>query len=342
MTSLVSIVCITYNQEDFIRETLDSFVSQVTTFPFEVLIHDDASTDNTVNIIRDYADRYPEVIKPVFEKENQYSKGTFEFVNELFVSAQGKYIAMCEGDDYWTDNYKLQKQVDFLEKHPEYNLCFHSVEVIYDDGSRKSEIVPADIRPSDFTISKLLENNFIYTCSVMYRKGDYEKIAHSVLPQDIYLHLFHIGRGRIGFLKDTMAVYRKQSSGVWWDSGKRMTNIYKKYRFQSTNLFSQLLTLPGLNAKHRSIIYRHINYLFNTFIDIDSKEKSLLLEETARDFPGLVAHFVAEQKSFINELQTENQRLSKDVHELLPAAKELEDIKKSRWYRLNPGYRKNS
>ena len=124
---MVSICCITYNQASYIRDALEGFVNQKTDFAYEVLIHDDASTDGTADIIREYADRYPDLIFPILQTENQYSKGLTNVSGTFnFPRARGKYIAMCEGDDYWTDDRKLQKQVDYLEANPGCSLCFHS------------------------------------------------------------------------------------------------------------------------------------------------------------------------------------------------------------------------
>ena len=132
----VSIICITYNHEEYIRDALNSFVMQKTDFQFEILIHDDASTDNTAAIIREYEIRYPEIIKPIYQKENQYSKGLalgepFAFIDKYQYSrVKGKYIALCEGDDYWTDQYKLQKQFDAMEEHSEVDMCAHAAYVV--------------------------------------------------------------------------------------------------------------------------------------------------------------------------------------------------------------------
>lgn len=120
---LVSVVCLSYNHEKYIRDALDGFVMQKTNFGFEVIIHDDASTDNTIVIIKEYAEKYPDIIKPIFEKENQYSKPGGDILGKTIMACQGKYLAFCEGDDYWIDPNKLQKQVDYLEEHPECSLC---------------------------------------------------------------------------------------------------------------------------------------------------------------------------------------------------------------------------
>ena len=119
---LVSIRCMVYNHEPYLRQCLDGFVMQKTTFPFEAVVHDDASTDGSAAVIREYAEKYPDIIKPVYETENQYTKGTLGRVLSDATHPNTKYIAFCEGDDYWTDPEKLQIQVDFLENHPEYTM----------------------------------------------------------------------------------------------------------------------------------------------------------------------------------------------------------------------------
>lgn len=124
-TPLVSISCITYNHVNFIRDAIEGFLMQETTFPVEILIHDDASTDGTVDIIREYAEKYPHLFKPIYQTENQYSKGVKISSTYNFPRAQGKYIALCEGDDYWTDPMKLQKQVEFLEENEDYSFSCH-------------------------------------------------------------------------------------------------------------------------------------------------------------------------------------------------------------------------
>ena len=128
---LVSVVSITYNQEKFIREALEGMVLQKTNFDFEIIVADDASTDATAAIIQEYADAYPGLIKPVLRKKNL---GAIANSLSSLRLARGKYLALCEGDDYWTDENKLQKQVDFLEAHQDYALCFHPVRVFFDDA----------------------------------------------------------------------------------------------------------------------------------------------------------------------------------------------------------------
>ena len=143
---LVTIQCLTYNHEPYIRQCLEGFVMQQTDFCFEVIVHDDASTDGTANIIREYEQKYPDIIKPIYEKENQYSKHDDSLIRIINEHTRGKYIAFCEGDDYWIDSLKLQKQVDFLEEHHDYGAVYTDFEGYEQEtGNRKSmNIVPKD------------------------------------------------------------------------------------------------------------------------------------------------------------------------------------------------------
>ena len=125
-TPLISIVCTAYNHENFISDAIEGFLMQQTSFPYEIIIHDDASTDGTSDIIKKYEKEHPNLIRAIYQSENQYSQG-IDFINSLFRMARGKYIAICEGDDYWTDPQKLQKQVNFMTAHPECSISCHKV-----------------------------------------------------------------------------------------------------------------------------------------------------------------------------------------------------------------------
>lgn len=122
----VSVLCATFNHEDYLRTTLDGFLAQKTNFPYEVLVCDDASTDSTADILREYAEKHPDIIRPFYQKENLYSRRINVYDTVFFPAARGEYIALCEGDDYWNDPEKLQRQVDWLDAHPEYSACVHN------------------------------------------------------------------------------------------------------------------------------------------------------------------------------------------------------------------------
>ena len=133
---LVSVSCMTYNHAAYLRQCLDPILAQQTSFPFEIVIHDDASTDGTIGIIEEYVAKYPGIIIPIYQKENQYSKGIRGLPSRYnYPRCRGKYIAVCEGDDYWTDPQQLQKQVDFLEAHEDYVMTYHDMDVVDQHGS---------------------------------------------------------------------------------------------------------------------------------------------------------------------------------------------------------------
>ena len=163
---LVSIVCPAYNQEAFIAQTLDSFLAQQTSFSFEILINDDASTDSTARIIADYTRRYPTIIRPFYESVNQYQYGR-PCVPGLFAKARGRYIAYCEADDYWTDPRKLQIQVDFLESHPDYVITYHDA-MAFDTEGEKGIQLQGNLR-ADASALELQKARPISTLTVCFR-----------------------------------------------------------------------------------------------------------------------------------------------------------------------------
>ena len=216
----VTICCVTYNHEKFIIDALEGFVMQKTNFPFQVLVGDDASTDATAEIVCDFAKKYPDVIKPVLHKNNI---GAFKNSLALYLAAKTDYVAVCDGDDYWTDENKLQKQVDFLDTHPDYSLCFHPVHIVEQSNPETEKTYPDQKllqKVRELNLSSLLKCNFIQTNSVMYRwRFKNENIlnywSQEITPGDYYLNLLHAQVGKIGFLPDVMAVYRKNCGGVW-------------------------------------------------------------------------------------------------------------------------------
>ncbi|MBR0190711.1 MAG: glycosyltransferase [Thermoguttaceae bacterium] len=223
MSIKLSINCITYNHAKFIRQALDGFVMQKTNFPFEVLIHDDASTDGTADIIREYEAKYPEIIKPIYQTENQYSKGVSISRTFNWPRIQGEYVAMCEGDDNWTDPNKLQKQVDFLDSHPDYMGCFHPAKMVWEDMPGKSVITPTPYQRfyrKEFTAKDILYRNFIPTASVVYRWDQDIKqtlindFPSGIISGDTFFHLVMTKRGKIYMLDEVMSIYRIHQGGI--------------------------------------------------------------------------------------------------------------------------------
>lgn len=191
---------------------------QRTNFNIEILIHDDCSIDNTGNIIREYQKKYPNLINAIFQSENQHSKGIDVFsIN--YNRAQGKYIALCEGDDYWTDPHKLQKQVDFLDENIDFSTSFHWAN-LYDQELNKqvtSKYGPAISKPVYTTEDLLRSGNFIPTCTVVFRNSPpnaLPKWFYEVPVGDFPLHFINASRGKIGFIAETMATYRKHKNAT--------------------------------------------------------------------------------------------------------------------------------
>lgn len=215
----VSVLVVTYNQAKYVRQILDAILEQKTTFPIEILVHDDCSQDGTVEIIQEYVEKYPDTVKAFFETENQYSQGNInEVIYDMYSKCRGKYIAQCEGDDYWCDENKLQKQVDFLEANPDYSICYHPAKMIYEFGDKPSEILAQTKRKNPQSYQRLLEENYIPANSVVYRaevlKEGLATCPHNTFPLDWYTHLLVGKNHKIGYLPDIMYVYRRQEGGI--------------------------------------------------------------------------------------------------------------------------------
>ncbi|MBO5561843.1 MAG: glycosyltransferase [Firmicutes bacterium] len=216
----VSVICNTYNQSRYIGSALDSFLMQETDFPFEVIVHEDASVDNTADIIREYEKKFPDIIKPIYEKENQYSKNR-DIVMEIDLpAAGGKYIAFCEGDDYWTDKTKLQKSFDYMEKHDECSLVSHLTNV--DNGvSKKMTQYNPDFMQRGGIISSdevIIETNLIHTSSLFFRKSFLEnnkRIITRLKSYDAVLVMLAATEGYVYLIPETMSVYRFRAAGSW-------------------------------------------------------------------------------------------------------------------------------
>lgn len=217
---IVSIITLTYNHEPYIRECLDGILMQQTSFKFELLIHDDASTDNTANIIREYATKYPNIIKPIYQTENQYSQKVPIGCTYLYPRAQGKYIALCEGDDYWTDPLKLQKQVDFLESHPDYVMCTHHFNTYnQEDGSFGEDWNLNFTDDFTFDLDFFIKRDCWITqpLTLLFRRCSLNLCEYSQYPnaKDVTLIYQILKKGKGIFLNDNMGIYRCHNGGIW-------------------------------------------------------------------------------------------------------------------------------
>lgn len=258
---LVSISCATYNHESYIRQCLEGFVMQKTNFEFEILIHDDASTDGTTTIIREYVDKYPNLIKPIFQTENQYSKGVPISQTYNWPRARGKYIALCEGDDYWTDPYKLQKQVDFLEANPEYSMCYTNIlrynqkKDFFDDWILSDENV--------ITIDDLMLYNRVHTLTVLCRKDlllRYNQEISFLLPKlpmgDYPMWLWMSLQGPIYHFQEKMGVYR-----VLENSASHIKDNFKRYKFHLAGYNLRLFFNKKYKLGYNDLWLRRLKYV---------------------------------------------------------------------------------
>ena len=263
---LVSILCTAYNHEQYIRSALESFVSQKTGFAFEVLVNDDASSDGTADIIREYAEKYPEIIRPFYQKENQFSKGIgYIYENIFYPHARGKYFAFCEGDDYWTDESKLQRQVNFLESHPDYSACVHNTTLHYCNGSRPDELLIPGRGDHEVLYENVIHGpiDAYHTSSLMARREiivqtpDFYRAATAHGFADYAWALLLRLKGGIWFIDRSMSVYRLFSNQAAWTSG--VDRQYDKLRgFVQGKLEMLRAFLPHAPAEVRPLVEQEI------------------------------------------------------------------------------------
>lgn len=219
---LVSVSIVTYNHEKYIARAIDSVLMQKTDFEVEILIGDDDSADSTRSIVQHYASRYPDRIRLFLHDRANVMyihgrrTGRRNLLNNL-AQARGKYVALLEGDDYWTDPGKLQKQVDFMEAHEEFSICFHTVQVVYAHGQKAPH--PSNLnQKKTATIQDLFAGNFIYTASCMFRNGlikDFPDWFLTVMPGDLPLFILLAQHGPIHYMDEIMGVYRVHTGSAW-------------------------------------------------------------------------------------------------------------------------------
>lgn len=272
---MVTIRCLCYNHERYIRKCLEGFVMQKTNFRFEAIVHDDASTDKSADIIREYAIRYPDIIKPIYEQENLYSKNDGSLRRVMDSCTRGKYIAICEGDDYWIDPLKLQKQVDFLESHNDYSMCFHNAIQLFVSSNSISAF--NDFREdSDLSVHDAIHKWLVPSASVVLRKEymEYPEWLTKIYSGDYSLILRCMNGGKIYAFSDYMSVYRVDSGGYSATARMKGKNVF---------MLNQKIALlesfnKGTNYKFNDEICSRIRYLKEEVEFQQLKEeKSILL-----------------------------------------------------------------
>jgi glycosyltransferase involved in cell wall biosynthesis len=281
----VSIVSITYNHEAFIADAHEGFVRQQVDFPIEIIVADDASSDATPAIIKSYADRHPDLFRPILRPTNV---GIHANLTDAMSAARGEFLALCEGDDFWTDPRKLAKQVRFMRAHPKLGLCFHPVRVTWVDGSTEDSDFPPLNWRRDLSVDKLVVRNFIQTNSVMYRKvPHYDDIPTGVLPLDWYLHVRHAVHGGAAMLPDTMSVYRRHPQGVWYSADTDRELFWRKHGRQQLALFDAMLDLCSGSPRRESRVTRYAHRLLREMASVPGKDGRALILDVAQDHPRL-------------------------------------------------------
>ena len=247
----VSVLMITYNHEEFIAKAIDSVLMQRTNFDFEIVIGEDCSTDDTRNIVVSYQKKYSDKCRPLLNKTNVGMHRNFV---QTLQACKGDYVAILEGDDYWTSVNKLQRQVEFLDNHPECAICFHNVTEFYKDGDRESHNFFGYVQKEFFTVEDLLSGNFIPTPSTMFRRGlfvEFPDWYYSLKMGDWPLHILNALHGKIGYVNEVMAVHLNHEEGVWFRKDWLEQNT------ESIEVYDHLYTY--LEFKYRRIIRRSLH-----------------------------------------------------------------------------------
>lgn len=261
----ISVLCITYNHGDLIYEALNSFLSQKTRYKFEVIVHDDCSNDQTINILREYQQRFPNIVKPIFQNKNQYSISPSLPIFNCFDLAAGDYIALCEGDDYWIDVTKIEKQINALIENKNINLAVHDAKCLsFNEKETKYKFKKYAVHPSVIpfdSISKV-EYQFSPTASMFFRRSVLEKIPkiYEEAPcMDLFLEVF-CGINGIYYDPKPMCVYRLNVPGSFFD--RNNTDRLNQIKFMEnvvkfTELLSNFIPIEKYNSISKKIHYFH-------------------------------------------------------------------------------------
>ena len=292
------VLTLTKNHAPFIAQCMDSVLAQQTRMPVRHIVVDDLSSDGTRSIISQYAKAHDSIL-PIYLPQYE-SIG--ENVRALFSACRSPYVALCDGDDYFVDPYKLQKQVDFLEANPLCGLCFHPVQVVYEDGTERERVYPpVECLPrgvsSSYYLADLLKANFIQTNSVMYRwrfiNGLPEWFRVDLVPGDWYWHLLHAETGKIGFINEAMSVYRRHKKALFYSAETKGTSVPHRV----AHGLSELAFFDAVNAHFKKRYERAITGFTNNILadflqyGLQSGDSSLL-DKAGEVYPDFMRVFV--------------------------------------------------
>lgn len=289
----VSVCCMVYNHEKYLRKCLDGFVMQKTNFAFEVLINDDKSTDSSADIIREYYEKYPDIFVPIFQIENQYSKGVQIIDDILYPIAKGKYIAFCEGDDYWCDENKLQLQYDYMESDPECVMCLHNTVFHYLDGSHKDRLF------NNWKTVHILDDDEVFGKTVVHTSSFFIRKEYATCPDfgrdcksgDFVLRTWLYTIGNLVSLPQVMSVY---NYGVENSITTKWRNLAETHVKRDESLIKYLKNLNIFTEyKYNKIIEKEIKLLFFNAICLEKEvtiKNSLSAKEVIEAAKSVVSH----------------------------------------------------
>jgi glycosyltransferase involved in cell wall biosynthesis len=290
----VSVLVLAFNHEKYIVDAIEGFINQETTFPYEVIIHEDASTDKTARIIEEYRVKYPNIIKPIYQKENQYSKCININDEHMLPLAKGKYIALCDGDDYWTDSHKLQKQYDAMENNPGCTMCLHKVlDVNENEKNQDMKFIPKKEYATGVISSKeffdiLSTNDFFNEVCYFFRREQYYEYQHNyplfaqkgmLCKSDDMPMLLYFGQlGDVYYINENLATYRRFNAGSWSEKNKNSSlDYFRNYctsiiaMFEEFNIFT--------NNRFISQIERAELYFKFKLCEMDENYKAMVSKE---------------------------------------------------------------
>jgi len=303
----VSISLLAYNHEAFVAKAIESVLFQKVNFAYEIIIGEDCSLDSTRVIVLDYQRKYPDKIRVFLSKEplNNRQSGRLNFIRNL-KACRGEYVALLDGDDYWTSPHKLQKQVDYLDKHPTCAICFHDVFRLYEDGSTQPWGLPS-VKKERYILEDLLEGNFIPTCSTMFRNKLFDEFPewyYEAAMGDWPLHILNAHNGDIGFIDEAMGVYKIHSGGMW-SSKNTVDLLHKSIRAAET-------IQQGLSLKHREKMENTIGHFYWEIIknqpsERNSKSASVRPKRSTKN--TLVEKFIA-TKDIVKNLHSSGRKES--------------------------------
>ena len=264
---LVAIHCLVYNHEPYLRDCFEGFVRQQTSFPFVAVVHDDASTDGSVAIIREYEAKYPHIFKPIYETENQYSKSDGSLnriMNEAIDATGAKYVAICEGDDYWTDPLKLQKQVDFMEANPESGLCYTDYHCLEDATQTLTEAMfekQHQYRPISYE-QHLLKPGYLAPMTWLYRNDLVNLLSKTKIYTDgTYAYMLEfLYNSKVAYIPQVTAVYRSHAGSASYPIGDKALFRYMVGVFRTQIHYTQKYSCTE-ELKHKVLMRGYLSKL---------------------------------------------------------------------------------